>query len=235
MRIVYDLIYIAPTFIVSSCDIYTHTFNFHKLACGQYKNVRGICLSHTNTFSLPIHPTFIECVMGFSCCFAIRFSLFRFMIFALRPFCVTISLCLFLQYIHIHICITIYTVIYILYIDSYIVLRKSFAFKRQKVLRFRTITSNKTAGCKRRSTILFSLPHLLPFRLNIPSTVATTCSEWLCVCVGGLMSLPRHTDSIWARSIYITELSFIFHLLRSYCSLSLPCFELVLVSIFVEV
>lgn len=195
------LIYIAPTFIVSSCDIYTHTFNFHILACGQYKNVRGICLSHTNTFFS--HPSNIYWVRyGFF--LLLHNSLFA---FSFYDFCSATILCHnialpVLQYIHIHICMFIY-----IHIDSYIVLRKSFAFKRQKVLRFRTITSNKTAGCKRRSISHFPLPPLIPFstQYSINSChYLLWVSVCMCVCVGVNVTAKTHTHlhSIWARSIY---------------------------------
>lgn len=111
------------------------------------KNVRGICLSH-----IRIHPTFIECVMGFSPCLPFSLSppfscsrllaslasqflfAFRFMIFALPPFCVTISLPV-LQYIYVYVSHRIYrTYIYSIYRTR--AEEKSFAWKAAKSFAF---------------------------------------------------------------------------------------------------
>lgn len=180
------------------------------------KNVRGICLSHTNTNEyIRIHPTFIECVMGFSspipfsCSRLLASLVSRFSIlvrFSFYDFCPAAILChnfaaCFTIYIYIRIASYI-SHVYIVYIGL-VLWKKVSLGKRQKVLRFRTITSNKTAGCKRGvcppicclSYSFHSLSHSLTLyvsfalspSLNIPSSVASLGC--------GLMSLPRRRQT----------------------------------------
>lgn len=236
------------------------------------KNVRGICLSLTNTNTNTstntntntneytcIHPTFIECVMGFSSVWLLTSAsphlsfppflllCFSFYDFAPSPFCVTIPLPV-LQYIYIYTYILACVCVGVVYIG--LVERKKVSLGSGK----KFCVSAQSHPIKRLAAKGASVPDLLPVPCsppppylppslshNIPSTVASDGC--------GLMSLPRHrqthtqphththSGAMRARSTHIhrTELSSIFHLLRSFplpLPLPLPC---VLVSIFVEV
>lgn len=172
---------------------------------------------------------------------------FSFYDFAPSPFCVTIPLPV-LQYIYIYTYILACVCVGVVYIG--LVERKKVSLGSGK----KFCVSAQSHPIKRLAAKGASVPDLLPVPCsppppylppslshNIPSTVASDGC--------GLMSLPRHRQThtqphththsgamrACSTHIHRTELSSIFHLLRSFplpLPLPLPC---VLVSIFVEV